>query len=107
MSGAGDWLSARSAGVPGALAEAMAGAVRKAAGEESVGATLASAALERLATVARPDAGRGTALDLLAADALLTAAFEAAAEGGPAEVEALGASLGMARFEALLVREGR
>lgn len=83
MSTVADWLDSRSAEVPPRLAAA----VRDALGPElAAEARLAPehclAAAERIvaALLQREDAGRDTALALLAADALVTYAFEAAAE---------------------------
>ena len=87
MSGAVErWLDERLTEVPAALA----GAIRRMLpGEASGGpAAMAEAALDTFDRVAADRAGRDGALDLLAADALLTYAFQAAADpslGGGAD----------------------
>ena len=63
---------------------------------------VAEAALATLREVVGGEGGRGSAADLLAADALLTYACEAAAEEGPAALEALTVALGPGHFEGLL-----
>ena len=96
-----DWLRSRQPAPPAALLARM---------EEALGpgdvrgeplAERAMAAAERLlaAILADPDAGRAAALDLLAADALVTYAVEADAMSG-ADVEAHGRAA-MARLAAL------
>jgi len=85
------WLKERQAGVPASLAERMRRYV--ADGPPAPPADrLAQAARAALrAALDRPDE-RASALDLLAADALITAAFEAAAQDGPAAVDRLAAA---------------
>lgn len=68
----------------------------------SVAASLARAGLHALGRVARAAPERGTATELLAADALLTYACEAAAEDGPEALDRLLSELGYARFASLL-----
>lgn len=63
---------------------------------------LAAAALHALRGVVAGPADRRVALDLLAADALLTAACEAAAEIGPEAVDRLVADLDPTRFASIL-----
>ncbi|MBW3553920.1 MAG: hypothetical protein KY466_10435 [Gemmatimonadetes bacterium] len=72
------------------------------AGEGSLPEQLAAAALSALSTVVAGPAGRLSAATLLAADALLTYACEAAAGEGTASLQALTRGLGLDRFEALL-----
>lgn len=71
----------------------------------SVADRLAAAGLAALARSIRGTA-RSTATDLLAADALLTYACEAAAEAGPSELDRLTAALDLERFAALLETAG-
>jgi hypothetical protein len=76
------WLAARRPVPPAALADRVTDLVTRAGSEADDHPTTciraAVAALERL--VRERDAGRGSALDLLAIDALVTYAFEAAAD---------------------------
>lgn len=73
------WLDARRPAPPAALAERLRGAA--AASDGPLPETLARLGLHLLGgVVARPAGGRELALDLLAADALVTYAFEAQAE---------------------------
>ena len=96
------WLEGRELQAPPPLRSAM---------RELVGATdpsaplpdrLADAALMALETVVSRPSDRSTARSLLAADALLTYACEAAAEAGPAELDRLAGSLTFERFADLL-----
>ncbi len=75
------WLDARRPAPPAALRERLRGAVHDAEG--SIAAHLARLGNELLdGVIARPAGGRELALDLLAADAFATYAFEAQAEEG-------------------------
>ncbi|HUC41884.1 MAG TPA: hypothetical protein VMR92_13670 [Gemmatimonadales bacterium] len=75
------WLDARRPAPPAALRERLRGAVHDAEG--SIVAHLARLGNELLdGVIARPAGGRELALDLLAADAFATYAFEAQAEEG-------------------------
>jgi hypothetical protein len=76
------WLDARRPVPPQTLREHLRGAVHDA--PLGLDAHLAELGRELLAKVAsRPAGGRELALDLLAADAFVTYAFEAQAEEGP------------------------
>lgn len=76
------WLDTRRPAPPPTLREHLRGAVHDA--PLSLDAHLAELGRELLAKVAaRPAGGRELALDLLAADAFVTYAFEAQAEEGP------------------------
>ncbi|HEV8511054.1 MAG TPA: hypothetical protein VGQ48_11445 [Gemmatimonadales bacterium] len=76
------WLDARRPVPPETLREHLRGAVHDA--PLGLDAHLAELGRELLAKVAsRPAGGRELALDLLAADAFVTYAFEAQAEEGP------------------------
>lgn len=66
---------------------------------------LAAAGLAALQDVVGRPSERGTATTLLAADALLTYACEAAAEAGPDALDRLTASLDFARFSHLIEDE--
>lgn len=79
----GEWLAAREPAPPTALLARMREALDREADRDAIDAheTLLGAGvtlLERM--LGAGDQGRGSALDLLAADALVTYAFEAAAE---------------------------
>ncbi|HEX6938456.1 MAG TPA: hypothetical protein VF158_03530 [Longimicrobiales bacterium] len=102
------WLERRRPEPPPALRERMVEAVRAVgapaagdAGVPPVAGLLGAAALDRLRAVLAAPGGRAAALDLLAADALLTYACEAAAESGPAALEAAARAFGPARLESL------
>lgn len=100
-----DWLRTRQPAPPAALLARMEVAL---GGGDVRGEPLAEramAAAERLveSILADPDAGRSLALDLLAADALVTYAFEAESFG-VADVEARGRAA-MARLAALAAPE--
>ncbi len=96
----GEWLAGREASPPPELRErvsalARGGAILDAPVPQSL-LSAAAAALERLARSGASD--RATALDLLAVDALVTYAFEAAAES-PGSIPVLSAGA-MARLSA-------
>lgn len=102
---AAGWLEERGAAAPGTLYARMRAAVAAAADARAGGAVpavLAGAGVDRLRAVLRSGQDRSVAADLLAADALLTAACEAAAERGPAALTTLLDAHGPARFAALL-----
>lgn len=92
MSPAEGWIRERLAGAPPALLDAMAAALP--AGAAPVPDALAGGAAVLLERVARGSGGREDALPLLAADALLTHAFQAQSEADPAGVAALAARWG-------------
>lgn len=92
MSPAEGWIRERLADAPPALLDAMAAALP--ADAPSVPDALAGGAAALLERVARGSGGREDALPLLAADALLTHAFQAQAEADPAGVAALAARWG-------------
>ena len=78
------WLDTRRPAPPATLRERLHGAVHDAPG--GLAAHLEQLGSELLARVAsRPNGGRELALDLLAADAFATYAFEAQAEAGGGE----------------------
>ena len=96
------WLEDHASGSPSTLRAAMDRALNASTGDAAAAETLAAAGLGALAAVVAGHGERVSAVDLLAADALLTCACQAAAEAGPGAVEALTSSLEVARFEALL-----
>lgn len=84
------WLAPRLADVPEELAEAVRACVRRAelerpGGEATVARLLAAAAVQEFDRVVELEQDRRAAIRLLAADASLTYAFEAASEAGPEE----------------------
>lgn len=80
MNAAREWLSAHDAGVPDALSTRLRSALQTAA-EKPVADELAEAGERLLARALEAEAmTRAHALDVLGADALLTYAFEAAAD---------------------------
>lgn len=93
MTPAEAWLREHEAGVPPALAAAMRAAVGD---EEPVPEALAAAALRLLEALEGGGERREDAYTLLAADALLTCAFEAQAELDPAGIPGLAERYGPA-----------
>lgn len=87
------WLGAHCAGAPAALYER----VRHFAGQPGSGAPwprrLAAGARAALDRVLAQGQGRSVALDLLAADALITLALAAQAEAAPADLDRFAAEL--------------
>jgi hypothetical protein len=81
VSDAAEWLRDRLPGAPGPLLDCMVRALP--ADAPGVPDALATAALSLYAQVAGGGGGRQDALPLLAADALLTHAFQAQAETDP------------------------
>lgn len=103
MSDAVHWLETRHPDAPAALAERMRTALEGVAEPGvPVWRVLAEAAMDRLGAALPAAAGRGGALDLLTADALLTHACEAAAEEGPEALQALTRGYGARRLMMLL-----
>lgn len=104
-----EWLERRRPVPPQALLERMAealGAVGAVSADDAdvppIPAALGAAALDRFRVVLAGPNDRAAALDLLAADALLTYAFEAAAEIGPDALEATARAFGPGRLADLL-----
>jgi len=82
------WLDGRRPAPPPVLARHLAGCVGD--GPEPLSGHLAAVGCELLRRVAaNPQGGRELALDLLAADAFVTYAFEAQADADPAGLAAL------------------
>lgn len=93
-----EWLEVRLREAPARLSEAVRECLDRAAPDEepeSVGEWLASSAEQELDRITDEAAEEEAALRLLAADAVLTYAFEAAAEEGT-DLKALAADLGPA-----------
>lgn len=86
------WLRGRVAGAPPALMQAMVAALPDDAA--SVPDALVHGAMVLYQMVARGNGGREDALPLLAADALLTHAFQAQAEEDPAGLAELAERVG-------------
>jgi hypothetical protein len=89
------WIRERLGDAPPALLDAMVKAL-PADADRSIPDVLAEAALSLLGTLAAGNGGREDALPLLAADALLTHAFEAQAEFDPDGLAALADRFGAA-----------
>jgi len=84
------WLESRRPEPPAALARHLAGCVRDGGRPEPLPGHLAGIGCELLRRVAgNPGGGRELALDLLAADAFVTYAFEAQADADPAGLATL------------------
>jgi hypothetical protein len=101
------WLGAREPAPPPALLARMAAALEQGGGEAAAGApleeALAAAALRELRAALALGKARAAATPLLSADALLTYAFEAAAERGGADaVRRLAEAYGLERFARFL-----
>jgi hypothetical protein len=101
----GDWLDTRTPPIPDGLRERIRAALDAPADGAAAApsdpprpADLVHAGMARLETAIGQGSDRAAAYDLLAADALLTYAFEAAAEAGPEAVAALFAETGPERF---------
>jgi hypothetical protein len=101
--GLSDWLDARRPAPPAALRRAIDSVVAEGDPEDgSIHDRLATVALNELHRMAGEPSRRSEAGRLLAVDALLTYACEAAAEAGPEALAELTDRLGWARFEELL-----
>ena len=89
-----DWLDRHTRNAPAALADCVRRHVQAAGAEGSEAEILARAGRRALSFVAaHPDGGRPIALDLLAADALITLALLAEAQTAPGNLEEFAASL--------------
>jgi hypothetical protein len=100
------WLRARAPTPPAHLADRMAAALRQVATVDDVPRALGDAAFVCLEASLALGPGRAAALDLLAADALLTYAWEAAAESGAEGLERFAADCPPERFQALVPEAG-
>lgn len=86
MRAAEAWLRARAAGAPDRLIDSMVEALPVSAASDAD--AMAAGAVTLYERVLQGDGGRGDALPLLAADALLTHAFQACAEAAPEDLTA-------------------
>lgn len=102
MSHALQWLSPRIAAAPKQLAQHMTAALQAIAPQRTVQDELAEAALWCLQRSLEGEQRSEKAMQLLAADALLTHACEAAAETGSQEIALFTATWNANRFESLL-----
>lgn len=94
MGPAETWLARHTAHAPAVLQERVLFHVRAVDAGGSIAETLAEASREALRQVERaPAAGRPIALDLLAADALITLALLAQAQDHPSRLEAFATGL--------------
>jgi hypothetical protein len=100
------WLRARQPAPPERLARRMQAALAEIDVGGDVVRSLGDAAFVCLEASLAAGPGRAAALDLLAADALLTYAWEAAADGGVPGLERFAADCGPARFQALVPEAG-
>jgi hypothetical protein len=100
------WLRGRRPAPPERLARRMEAALQAVDADDDVSHALGNAAFACLQASLEAGPGRAAALDLLAADALLTYAWEAAAEEGADGLERFAAACGPARFQALLPEVG-
>lgn len=92
MTALADWLDGHTAAAPPALrARVKEHALRASA--DSLPATLAAAAREALGAVVAHPGDRSVALDLLAADALITLALLAQAQRAPGDLAAFAAGI--------------
>lgn len=96
------WLSPRVAGAPKQLEQRMTEALQAVAAQRTVQDQLAEAALWCLRRSLEEEQRAEKALQLLAADALLTHACEAAAEMGSDALTLFTATWNANRFESLL-----
>ena len=98
-----DWLDARTAGAPPVLRARLLEHVRRTGGEagadENSAALLARAGMASLEAVAAHPGDRSVALDLLAADGLITLALLHRAEADPAGLAAFARALTEAEAE--------
>ena len=102
MTDPGRWLDARAVPAPPAVRAEVDARVAGTDPSAPLHDRFAAAALAALEAVVEEPSRRDTAHVLLAADALLTYACEAAAEAGLDELDRVTAALDMARFSELL-----
>jgi len=87
------WFAARSEGAPVALRERAAAFLRGVEDQPDAANRLARAAMDALAAALARPSDRAAALDLLAADALLTLALLRQSESRPAELAGFAGAL--------------
>lgn len=94
-----DWLNEHTAEAPAALRERLSRAIPLSASEniETPVDALAEAGAESLATAIAAGSDRSAALDLLAADALITLALLAAAQQSPGDLARTARALRLGR----------
>jgi hypothetical protein len=102
MNDATNWLAQRVVDAPAQLRARMLTALGTVSDSVPLHERLALAACDCLTRALRDSVSRDSALELLAADALLTHACEAAAELGSDTLTAFAAAWGAPRFEQLL-----
>ena len=102
MSEVSNWLSERITNAPDPLRERMLEALAEVNGGATICGQLADASAICLRNAMAEQALRVCAIGLLAADALMTHACEAAAEAGGDELAAFSAAWSAERFEQLL-----
>lgn len=100
------WLAMRAGAVPPALEARMESAMDDVIDHDSVPATLADAARECMRDALAAGDDRSAALHLLAADALITYACEAAADGGEPGFDAVARAAEPGRLALLLDMDG-
>jgi hypothetical protein len=100
------WLAMRTGTVPPALEARMESALADVPGDDSVPAALADAARACLRDAVAGCDDRDAALHLLAADALITCACEAAADEDAAALDALAQAHAPERLAHLVERNG-
>lgn len=88
-----EWFLAESTGAPEALRGRAAGYLERVVPQGGVAEALAEAAALALRETLAHDGGRSIALDLLAADALVTLALLAKAQGDPGSLAEFAAGL--------------
>jgi hypothetical protein len=93
MNSALEWFATESAGAPEALRARAARYLERFPGRSGVPETLASAAGAALRDTLAQEGNRSIALDLLAADALVTLALKAMAQRAPGNLAAFAAGL--------------
>lgn len=102
MSGARDWLRTRTPPPPARLMRRMEQALAASPATDDLFVQLGDAALDCLRHALRATAREAAALDLLAADGLLTYAWEAAGRGGVDALDRFADAYDPARLAALL-----
>jgi len=107
ITGAIEWLDARKPPAPEDLLHRLRRALQR-HGDPQADLThiLADTGIALLQNALRVGSDRSAAFDLLGADALLTYAFEAAAEQGVDAVIALAQEYGLERFEPIAAAHG-
>ncbi len=104
MTDAARWLDARREPAPPSVRAEIDGLLVETDASRALHDRFAAAALIALQGVVDGPSDRASAMTLLAADALLTYACEAAAEVGPEALESLTVSLDFDRFSELMTR---